>query len=285
MNFYPKHNRMVRVSLVMLGIVFVFSLTMFTLSLLSGQLNSGTPSENTPELQRSYPEENTPDDITAQQQEEEEPLQDLPLAEQLPKQHMIDVLMIKQLPELYNGCEVTSLAMLAAYLNLPYDKLELAALLSKDPTPVQRDKNGKITFWGNPDVGFVGDITGKQIGYAVNNGPIEQLLEEIYGPGRTENLTGLDFKDLQRAVSDDRPVIIWTTANFEPTNQWLEWSSHNGTTVKATFQIHAVLLVGYDDNHVYVNNPLSGTAAENIAIESFIKSWEQLGKQAVTFKR
>jgi uncharacterized protein YvpB len=65
------------------------------------------------------------------------------------------------------GCKVTNLAMVLKHAGLETDKLKLADELPKDDDPVQKTKSGDITRWGNPDHGFVGDITGKSTGFAV----------------------------------------------------------------------------------------------------------------------
>jgi uncharacterized protein YvpB len=53
--------------------------------------------------------------------------------------------------------------------------------------------------------------------------------------------------------------------------------------VRATFQEHAVLLVGYDKDHVYLNDPLSGQKQLQLEKSTFLPSWEALGKQAITY--
>ena len=47
----------------------------------------------------------------------------------------LDVPALRQLPELYNGCEVTSLAMLLQASGSSVDKLTLAKQIKKDLTP------------------------------------------------------------------------------------------------------------------------------------------------------
>ncbi|MDF2720124.1 MAG: hypothetical protein K0R28_7049 [Paenibacillus sp.] len=47
---------------------------------------------------------------------------------------------------------------------------------------------------------------------------------------------------------------------------------------------HAVLLVGYDDEYMYVNDPFDGTAAKPIERATLISSWLQMGSQAVTYR-
>ncbi|MBQ1274787.1 MAG: C39 family peptidase [Cellulosilyticum sp.] len=72
---------------------------------------------------------------------------------------ILKVPMIKQEPELANGCEVTSLAMLLRYAGVQVDKMTLADEIRKDETPIEYGEEGHIVSWGNPHLGFVGDIT------------------------------------------------------------------------------------------------------------------------------
>lgn len=192
----------------------------------------------------------------------------------------LDVPAIRQLPELYNGCEVTSLAMLLHSLGSPVDKLQLAKQIKKDSTPFKGTSLTQISQWGNPNEGFVGDITGKTKGYGVYNGPIHDLLVKYVGD-QAVNLSGSDFSTLEWVVDQGHPIVVWATATFKPTSQWVTWKKGD-VTVRATFQEHAVLLVGYDDEFVYINDPLTGQKTRGVNKQSFIKSWEQLGKQAVT---
>lgn len=197
--------------------------------------------------------------------------------------HWIDVPLISQLPELYNGCEITSLAMLLAYLQQPIDKLDLASMLPKDETSPEFDEDGNIAVWGDPDIGFVGDIYGNELGYAVYVKPLAHLLEQVYTPGSLD-LTGLDFSEIERAVADGKPVVIWNIASFEQSDDWTTWKTPEGTEVSATFQEHCVLLIGFDEESVYVNNPFENIQAQKVPKSSFIEAWEQMGRMALTYQ-
>ncbi|MCL6600278.1 MAG: C39 family peptidase, partial [Alicyclobacillus macrosporangiidus] len=85
-------------------------------------------------------------------------------------------------------------------------------------------------------------------------------------------------------VAHQTPVMVWTTADFQPTSDWVTWNSPDGP-VRATFSEHVVLLVGYNSTQLFVNDPLDGAKAKPVNRQAFIAAWEQLGKQAVTIER
>lgn len=187
---------------------------------------------------------------------------------------------IDQMPTLYNGCEVTSAAMLLQYFHIPVSNLTLASAVAKDPTPLVTSDGGNIVSWGNPNEGFVGSITGASPGYGVYHHPIAEMLAR-FAPHRVVDLTGKPFAALLAVLHSRRPIMVWTTINFEPVATWVDWTSPSGP-VRATMLEHAVLLVGYDRTHVFVNDPLSGVARKAVPLTPFLESWRDMGKQAIT---
>lgn len=206
----------------------------------------------------------------------------------LPQSYLIHVEAKDQYPQLPNGCEVTSLAMLLTAVGHPVSKMTLAAKMPVDPTPLQltsyTGSNGqvvhKVQYWGNPNVGFVGNVYKAGYGYGIYNGPMTKFLNHLL-PGRAEDLTGKPWKDILRHVATGIPVEVWTTTTFQPTTNWVTWQSPEGP-VKATPLEHAVLVVGYSPGYLYVNNPLNGQAAQKVPAAPFIQAWNQLGDQAIT---
>ena len=71
-------------------------------------------------------------------------------------QVLLDVPIIKQLPELPRGCEVTSLAMLLQYSGVNADKMTLARQIKKNPAKIHK-LNGQVHY-GDPNEGFIGDM-------------------------------------------------------------------------------------------------------------------------------
>ncbi len=195
---------------------------------------------------------------------------------------LLDAPIIAQYPELPRGCEVTSLAMLLQDAGVKIDKMTLAKEVKKDPTPYKKE-NGKVYF-GNPYKGFVGDMyTKKNPGYGVYHGPIADLATH-YLPARIIDFTGSDFDAVKMYLSNDTPVWVVTNAKYQelPIHYFQTWHTKDGL-VKITYQEHSVLVTGYDENYIYFNDPLTGIKNKKAPKQDFIKSWVQMGSQAITY--
>ncbi len=206
----------------------------------------------------------------------------------LPVRALLHVPAQNQLPALPNGCEVTSLSMLLTAVGHPVAKETLAAEQPTDPSRPAFAPSGdgdndfhRVTRWGDPERGFVGDVDG--FGYGIYHRPLATLLDRVL-PGRARDLTGQPFTAVLRQVAAGIPVVVWDTSTFAPVHDWVTWQSPDGT-VRATQYEHAVLVVGYDAGHVYVNNPLTGAAAQAVPRAAFEAAWRQLGGQALTVRR
>ncbi|MBM7694612.1 uncharacterized protein YvpB [Peribacillus deserti] len=197
------------------------------------------------------------------------------------KDILLDVPLIKQNPELKYGCEVTSLAMVLNYAGVSADKLSLSREIKLENDPLIK-QDGNIIKWGNPEEGFVGDMSGKQKGYAVYDKPIQDLLEK-YMPNRSLNLTNKSFNEILSHVSKGYPVIVWTTGDYRLPDRPESWK-HGSKTIKTPLDLHAVVLVGYNKRSVYVNDPLSGKKQAQVPKETFRTSWHALQKRAVSYK-
>jgi uncharacterized protein YvpB len=189
---------------------------------------------------------------------------------------------ICQHPELRDGCEVTALAMLLNALGVKTDKHRIDAEILKDPTPIRYDEQGRVTFWGHPNRGFVGKVDGKPKGYGVFHAPVAELVNR-YLPGQADDLTGQPFQKLLDKVEKGKPVVVWTTIPLRPVDQWSSWNTSTGP-VRITWWEHAVLLVGSGPGVLYINDPADGAAAKQIDRARFEASWAQLGRQAVSVR-
>ncbi|MCY7485653.1 C39 family peptidase [Paenibacillus alvei] len=190
--------------------------------------------------------------------------------------------LILQLPELPRGCEVTALAMLLQSAGQKVDKMELAKNIRKDTTPYEK-KNGGIYF-GNPHRGFVGDMyTFANPGLGVYHEPIAEVAEK-YLPGRIIDMTGTSFGHLLWTVGQGTPVWVIHTTLYDsvPAGAWITWNTADGP-IQVTYYEHSLLVIGYDEQYVYVHDPLG--RRDRISRAAFKRGWEQMGSQAITYTK
>ena len=186
---------------------------------------------------------------------------------------------IQQMPELARGCEVTSLAMLLQYAGVAVDKMTLAEEIN---TVSFKDQNG---LYGNPNDGFVGDIYSfDHSGYGVYHGPIADLAES-YLPGRIIDLTGESIDTVYERVRSGSPVWVIVNSRFTslPDSEFETWNTQSGE-VEITYREHSVVVVGYDENYVYLNDPLASEPYTSVSREAFEAAWEQMGQQAISIQ-
>lgn len=198
-----------------------------------------------------------------------------------PKHLIMDVPLISQLPEYKNGCEIASLNMMLKYNGIDVDKTTLANKVIKDPTPIRYGVKGNILEWGNPGVGFVGDITGKNPGYSIDPVPLMPLLNE-YMPEKALNLTDTEYSEIERILLDGRPIIVWVTVDFKEPSRPATWISE-GKFIEGNFSQHAVILTGVDSGYIYYNDPLGNK--KNLAVKKdvFKEIWDIMGNKALSF--
>jgi uncharacterized protein YvpB len=192
---------------------------------------------------------------------------------------LVNVPHIQQMPELPRGCEVTSLAMLLQYAGVSVDKMTLANEITTIPF---RDSNG---LNGNPNDGFVGDIYSfDNPGYGVYHAPIAALAE-IYLPGRIIDLSGGTIDSVYNMIANGSPVWVITNSRFSqlPESEFTTWQTSSGE-IQITYREHSVLVVGYDENNVYLNDPLAEQPYTAVPRDSFEESWIQMGKQAISYQ-
>ena len=184
--------------------------------------------------------------------------------------------LVLQYPELPRGCEITSLAMILQYRGYDVDKMELAEKIVYEPF----ESKG---FKGNMHDGFVGAMdTLDEDGLGVYVEPIIKLAKKYASFWKVKNLTGEEPEALYAALEDGNPVWVLTNARFQqlPDEQFLTWETEEGS-MHVTYRQHSVVMTGYDENYVYVNDPMKSET--NIALDraNFEAAWVQMGSQAM----
>lgn len=189
--------------------------------------------------------------------------------------------LISQYPELHRGCEVTSLCMLINYKGIKTDKTKLASEIFKDNTPFTFEHG--VVKYGNPNIGFVGDIYSKDNkGYGVYHKPIYNLLESYFRE-RAIDITGTDITHLYYFIEKDCPVWVIINSKFKPlSSEYFEkWYTSEGE-IEITYSEHSVLITGYDSEYIYFNDPMNPSSERSSSRKDFEEAWKQMGSQAVT---
>lgn len=192
------------------------------------------------------------------------------------KRVVLNVPLINQMddPKLYNGCEVTSLAMVLNYNGIDVTKSELADNI--ETVPFQYD-NGEH---GNPNDGFVGSVSGStSAGLGVYHGPIYKLAKQY--ADNVYDLTGSNFDTVVNKVEEGHPVWTITTTAFAPVSDFESWDTPDGK-IDVTYSEHSVCITGFDRDKrvIYVNDPY-GYKNREVDWNDFAAAYKQMGKQAV----
>ena len=190
------------------------------------------------------------------------------------QEQKLNVPLENQMPDLPNGCEVTSLSMLMNYSGIKVSKNELAETIQHVDSFTDGGK-----YRGNPHQGFVGHMTIANAGWCVYNEPLYNVARKY--TSHIENITGSDFLSLLKLVSNGHPVMIITTTTFNKVNNMQTWDTNTGK-VNVTPSSHACVITGYSKPKkvVYVNNPY-GYKNQPVNWKNLQASYNQQGRQAL----
>ena len=177
------------------------------------------------------------------------------------------------------GCEVASLAMILRYAGVDVTKEELWQAM---PTVPMNDEEG---YYGNPNWAFVGDMHGDYhaAGYSVYHAPVAALAQSylLNHSFQAVDLSGQSFTVMLKELASGNPCWVITTTSMTPT-MWEEvWNTREGE-MRINWDLHSVVVTGYDDDHIYINDPYG--YEQNVAYDrnQFEQAWKLMGSQCVT---
>lgn len=195
------------------------------------------------------------------------------------KKAFLEVPLFLQLPELARGCETTALSMLLSYhKGETIDKSILAGKLRKDDTKMET-VDGMIYF-GDMNKGFVGSIDNRRDpGLGVYIKPLKDLASQYFD--NVHDITGAEFEHVMGFVEMGTPVLVISpvTYNSVSDRSVQVWKTDSGY-MEVTFLEHSVVIVGFDSEYVYLNDPLQSRVIKK-PIQSFQKGWESMGSRAL----
>ncbi len=190
-----------------------------------------------------------------------------------------NVPVIKQFPELPTGCEATALTMLLQHHGAHVSKLEVADSIPRVKLPVKKGGN-YVGF--HPNEGFIGNPYTKY-SYGVFAKPLIGVID-AYFPNRVLNLTGKSLDEILEYVKNGQPVMIWVTINMLAVTYNSCWKLQDNTLFKWPGNEHAVVVVGYDENNIFINDPYTGKMQrykKKIVQDRYIA----LGQQALAIQK
>jgi uncharacterized protein YvpB len=139
----------------------------------------------------------------------------------------------------------------------------------------------RIPLSDNPDLGFVGDVTGPwgqvpPYAYGVHAGPVADVLREYYGM-KAVGVKGFTLQELKEQIAAGKPVIVWVIGNVTWSEPY-EYTDTLGNKVITAPYEHVVIVTGYNETHIrYMNNG----KFYDIQTEYFERSWNVLGNMVV----
>ncbi|MBQ7969100.1 MAG: C39 family peptidase [Clostridia bacterium] len=184
-----------------------------------------------------------------------------------------------------NGCESVSAVMALNYwgIDITVDSF-IDKYLSKGNTPII---NG---IGPDPDVVYCGDPR-LQSGWGCNSPVIAKAIKKTVSPLKYEvnNTYGKTLVELcEQYIDKDIPVIIWATVGMVDSSNdsyYAEWVTENGKNIRYNRKLHCLLLVGYDKEYYFFNDPMkmhtNGTKYTGYKRTAVEKAYNILGKQSV----
>ena len=166
----------------------------------------------------------------------------------LPFETRLEVKNIDQNPELPNGCEITSAAIVLQYLGFAVDKVTLAETYLPTHSPYW-EADPTVEFMGNPAEELAFYCLPGAVVTAVNG-----YLQDVGSDYEALDISGAPEEELYQWVADGTPVLVWTTRAF------------SAPLYNDTFQLpdgswpysnsHCLVLTGYDLDTCYLADPM-----------------------------
>jgi len=185
----------------------------------------------------------------------------------------LNVKYISQYPNMPNGCEITSLAMVINYNGYDVSKEFLSDNFL--------DKSGMNN--ANPDVAYIGNPY--KNGYYSYAGPIVNSANKYFKSiGVSENATdktGINlFGVLNKVIFEKKPVIVWYTVDDKsPALSENTYVDENGVRQNLYSNLHCLVVEGTGGGMVRVVDPIKGKRSINFL--QFAKLYYEMGQRAV----
>ena len=195
---------------------------------------------------------------------------------------ILDVPYISQEEKFPSGCEMVSSAMVLQYYGYSVTAEELIDVyLDKEDFYWEDD----ILYGADPYKAFAGDPRDSWSCWCYAPVVEKTLNRVLSGKQKAVDTTGTSLKDLEKHIDTQDPVLVWASINMEPTcpgNEWIAVDS--GRTVRWISPEHCMVLVGYDEDKYYFNDPYESNGLVSYSKSLVEKRFQELGYQSVVIQ-
>lgn len=193
---------------------------------------------------------------------------------------ILNVPYISQKGNLPTGCELVSASMVLKYYNVD---VPLKKIVEKTPHSELKKTNKGLTG-SHPAQNFIGDPNSPN-GFGCYAPVVVSVMNSfLSGTGKkAADLSGTELEDLARTyLSKGNPVIIWATMNMREPRPGKSWIlPETGETFQWIAGEHCLVLVGYNRDCYYFNDPYESNGLISFDKSLVEKRYETLGRQAV----
>ena len=195
---------------------------------------------------------------------------------------IIDVPALCQYPELPTGCEATAAAMILQFYGSDMTAEEFARNWLACDTSFY--SMGGVQYGPDPNEVFAGDPF-SEYSYGCYATPIVSAINKNSSKYEAQKITDKSLETLCNEYIDrGNPLLIWATMNMKPTKEGNSWYLQNGSKFTWIAGEHCLVLVGYNDDYYFLNDPQVGST---VAYKKEIAElrFEELGSQAVCISK
>ncbi|MBQ8836222.1 MAG: C39 family peptidase [Clostridia bacterium] len=200
---------------------------------------------------------------------------------------ILDVPYIYQVRDYPNGCESVSTVMALQFLGFDIDvDTFIDSYLDMGSSPVVGGKgpDPDEVYCGNPRL---------LSGWGCNSPVIVNALNKFIAKDKytVSQFYGKSLAELCEYINSDIPVIMWATVgmvNSSSSGYYAKWTTEGGKQISYNKRLHCLLLVGYDGEYYYFNDPMSkgtnGASHVGYKKSDVEKAYEILGMQSIVIE-
>lgn len=196
------------------------------------------------------------------------------------KKTIVDVPYISQENVLTTGCELVSATMVMQFhgYNITVDDF----VQNTPQSQLEQTEDGLVGK--DPSESFIGDPYSAD-GFGCYAPVITSVMNSFFNnkSKKAVDVTGTSPEDLIHTYIDsDSPVLIWATINMKQPYQGKSWTIEStGETFQWIAGEHCLVLVGYDRDLYYFNDPYGSNGVVGYDKELVEERYQTLGSQAV----